>query len=117
MEPHIPSGSRTRLLPLVVTLTFSATCALYAQAPVPGRCTVTAVPTQVRSEGITEKVGDIQLACTGSTPGAMLTGNLVVFLPVSVTNRLDSNGNTTHDATLLVDIGGGYVPSALAGLV
>jgi uncharacterized protein (TIGR03437 family) len=47
----------------------------------------------------------------------MLSGNLVVFLPVSVTNRLDSNASTTHDATLLVDIGGGFVPTALAGLV
>ncbi len=117
MEPHIPSGSRIKYRLLLVTLTLSATCALHAQAPVPGRCTVTAVPTQVRSEGITEKVGDIQLACTGSTPGAVLSGNLVVFLPVSVTNRLDSNANTTHDATLLVDLGGGFVPTALAGLV
>src|SRR5262249_15657374 len=117
MEPHIPIGSRIKHRLPLVTLTLSATCALYAQAPVPGRCTVTAVPTQVRSEGITEKVGDIQLACPGSTPGATLSGNLVVYLPVSVTNRLDSNVNTTHDATLLVDLGGGYVPSAVAGLV
>ncbi len=35
-------------------------CAIYAQpSTVSGSCVVTAVPSQVRSEGITERMGDI----------------------------------------------------------
>jgi uncharacterized protein (TIGR03437 family) len=77
---------------------------------------VTAVPTQVRAEGITERVGDIILQCSGSNPGAVLAGNLSVYLPVSVTNRVDSS-NQTQDAVLSVDYGSGFVPSGVPGQV
>ena len=77
---------------------------------------MTAVPTQVRAEGITERMGDIILQCSGSNPGAVLTGNLSVFLPVSVTNRVDSS-NQTRDAVLAVDYGSGFTPTGVAGLV
>ncbi|HEY2012674.1 MAG TPA: hypothetical protein VGH38_04190 [Bryobacteraceae bacterium] len=75
------------------------------------------MPTQVRSEGITERMGDIILQCSGSNPGAVLSGNLSVFLPVSITNRLDSNSNLTHDAVLSVDYGGGFVPTGVNGQI
>ena len=66
-------------------------------------CTPSAVPPIVRSEGITERTGDILLDCTRGTPGAIVKGNLTVFLNVSVTNKLLAN-NTT-DVLLTVDTG------------
>ena len=74
------------------------------------------VPVQVRAEGLTERMGDIVVQCSGSSPGAVLSGNLTIFLPVSITNRVDSN-NLTQDAVLFVDYGSGFVPSGIAGLV
>jgi uncharacterized protein (TIGR03437 family) len=77
---------------------------------------VTAVPLQVRAEGLTERVGDILLQCSGSTPGATLSGNLTIFLlGVNITNRVDAN-NQTLDAILFVDYGSGFVPTR-TGLV
>src|SRR5713226_4558670 len=92
-------------------------CATFAQTSnFNGRCQATSNPLQVRSEGVTERLGDIQLQCSGSTPGAVFTGNLSFFFPVSVTNRVDAT-NLTHDAVVSIDIGGGLVPSAVAGQV
>ncbi len=108
------SGLLARLPLLILT---SGICATYAQTlPVSGRCAVTAVPTQVRAEGITERMGDIILQCSGSNPGAVLSGNLSVILPVSVTNRVDSS-NLTQDAVLSVDYGSGFVPTGVPGQV
>src|SRR5690348_911661 len=113
MGPHTRSGDWLCRLFALLALTISTA---YAQTlPVSGRCAVTAVPTQVRAEGLAERMGDIILQCSGSNPGAVLTGNLSVFLPVSVTNRLDANSNITHDAVLSVDYGSGYVPTGIGG--
>ena len=111
----IRSGKRTfwQLL-TILSFTISAT---YAQSlPISGRCAVSTVPTQVRAEGLTERMGDIILQCSGSNPGAVLTGNLTLFLPVSVTNRVDSN-NQALDAVVSVDYGTGFVPTATRGLI
>ncbi len=98
----------------ILTLTSSAT---YAQIlPIAGRCAVSSVPTQARLEGLTERMGDIILQCSGSTPGAVLTGNLTLFLPVSVTNRVDAS-NLAQDAVLSVDYGTGFVPTTTRGVV
>jgi uncharacterized protein (TIGR03437 family) len=67
------------------------------------------VPLQVRAEGLTERIGDILLQCSGS-PGATLSGNLTIFLAASITNRVDSN-NQTLDTVLFVDYGSGPVPN------
>ncbi len=114
MGPLIPSGERLRRL---LTLIILSACATYAQTPaVSGRCAATAVPNQVRVEGLTEQMGDILLSCSGSNPGSVLAGNLSVFLPVSITNRIDAN-NQTQDAVLSVDYGNGFVPTGIAGTV
>lgn len=99
---------------IILSLTISAT---YAQTlPIAGRCAVSTVPPQVRAEGLTERLGDILLQCSGSNPGAVLTGNLTLFLPVSVTNRVDSS-NQALDAVISVDYGTGFVPTATRGVV
>jgi uncharacterized protein (TIGR03437 family) len=61
-------------------------------------------------------MGDIQLQCSGSNPGAVLTGNLSVFLPVAVTNRVNSNNQTT-DAVISADLGSGLVPLPISGQI
>ena len=70
----------------------------------------------MRAEGLTERLGDIVLQCSGSNPGTVFSGNFALFLPVGVTNRVDSN-NQTRDAVLSVDLGSGFVPTAIAGQV
>ena len=98
-------------------ITSIAICATYAQTPpVSGTCAVTSVPSQVRVEGLAERMGDILLQCSGSNPGAVLTGNLSVFLPVSVTNRVNSNNQTT-DAVISADLGNGPVPLPISGQI
>jgi uncharacterized protein (TIGR03437 family) len=74
------------------------------------------VPAEVRTEGLAERIGDIVLQCSGSNPGAVFSGNLAVFLPVSVTNRVNSN-NITADANLDVDYGSGYASAGAVAMV
>jgi uncharacterized protein (TIGR03437 family) len=70
----------------------------------------------VRAEGLTERLGDILLQCSGSNPGTVFSGYFTLFFPVSVTNRVDAN-NLTRDAVVSVDLGSGFVPTAIAGQV
>ena len=114
MQPHIRTGKRV-LLPLA--LFFLAVCATSAQTQsFSGHCAVSSVPVQARLEGVTERLGDIVLQCSGSNPGAVLTGNLTLLFPVSVSNRVDTN-NLTRDAVVSVDYGSGFVPTSIAGQV
>lgn len=114
MGPRIRIGNRG--LPRL-PLFFLALQAISAQTqPFSGRCAVTSVPLQVRSEGVTERVGDVLLQCSGSAAGTVLSGNLSLFFPVNVTNRVDAN-NLTRDAVVSVDSGNGFVPTSMAGQV
>src|SRR4051794_33696772 len=114
MGPLTRSGKQVFLFFLLLTLTVSAT---YAQTPpFIGQCVATSVPAPVRTEGLTERLGDIQIQCSGSTPGAVLAGNLTIALPVSVTNRIGSN-NLSSDLLLSVDYGNGFVPLPTAAQV
>ena len=79
-------------------------------------CRVSTAPDVVRAEGLTERLGDIVLQCSGSNPGAVFSGNFTLFLPVAVTNRVDAN-NLSHDAEFDIDLGSGFVPTAVAGQV
>jgi uncharacterized protein (TIGR03437 family) len=108
-------GSK-RTLQILTVLSFTF-CAAFAQTePFSGRCLATSSPTLVRAEGLTERLGDIQLQCSGSVPGAVFANNLTLFLPVSVTNRVDAN-NLTRDTVLSVDYGSGFIPTAIAGQI
>src|SRR3984893_3157123 len=107
MEPPIRSGKRFTGLFILLGLSISVAYSQTSQTTL--FCTPSAVPPIVRSEGITERTGDILLDCTRGTPGALVKGNLTVFLNVSVTNKLLAN-NTT-DVLLTVDTGAGPVPA------
>jgi len=90
-------------------------------------CTASvAVPPQLRTEGLTELIGDIVLTCTG---GALLpngsvvsTANITVSLGTNVTSRILSTGNlnggptqNVSEALLLIDEPGSGLPSTIAG--
>ena len=64
------------------------------------------VPPIVRSEGVTELVGDLILNCTGGTPtpaGVNIPlSNIQIFLNTNITSRLLNSGNLS-EATMLID--------------
>lgn len=68
-------------------------------------CAVTAVPTNVRAEGITELVGDVLLTCTGGTPTAagvaVPQANVTLGLNTQLTSRLLTGGY--QDALMTID--------------
>lgn len=95
---------------VVRTLSVSlfAVGAVYGQASILS-CQASANPPLIRAEGITERLGDINLYCFGGQPNAIISGNLNIFLNVAISNRITENG--TADAYLLVDNGSGFVPA------
>src|SRR5260370_18026836 len=98
-------------------LVVSGLSAAFAQSNVDVSCLASAVPPVVRGEGISERVGDIVMNCSGGTPNAGITGNLSVFLNVNITNRL--SGNSALGVVLTADNGAGpqqiVVPALLTG--
>ena len=111
MGPNTPNGKRTVLLAALFALATGSTFAQTQPA-----CVTSGVPVQVRAEGLTERIGDILLYCSGYNPGTVLSGNLTIFLSAGITNRVDAN-NQTQDAVLFVNYGSGFVPTGIAGLV
>jgi hypothetical protein len=65
-----------------------------------------AVPPTLRSEGLTELVGDIVLNCSGGTPTPLGTqipqANITIFLNTQVTSRL-FNASNQSEAILTID--------------
>lgn len=74
-------------------------------------CTPSAVTPTLHAEGLAERLGDILLTCVDGPPGP-LSGNLIIFLNVNVTNKLTPQGNA--DAILTVDTGAGPVSAGVA---
>jgi uncharacterized protein (TIGR03437 family) len=71
-------------------------------------CAGSAVPAVVSSEGLTERLGDVVLSCSGGTPSQAVAGNLTLFLSVNITNRTAADGRT--DVALTVDNGSAPAP-------
>jgi hypothetical protein len=83
----------------------------------PLACSATvAVPPQLRSEGMTELIGDIVITCTGGsalTVGTTIpTANITVSLGTNVTSRLLSTATNASEALLLIDEPGSAVGGA-----
>ena len=76
-------------------------------------CNSTAVQAVVRTEGLTERLGEMVFTCTGNTPGGDVGASFSVYLNASVTNRVDGVGFT--DAVLTVDDGTGTTPATARG--
>lgn len=98
---------------IITSLFLIFSLGLHAQTPT--TCAASAAPYIVHSEGLAERMGDITLQCSGA-PGAVVTASLSVYLPVTITNRVNSSGYST-DASLSIDTGSGNVPSGVSGLV
>src|SRR5580700_3905907 len=74
----------------------------------PSVCVTSATPPLVRAEGLTERIGDINLTCTG-TPGNTLNANITIGLNTSLTNRISSGGTLTG-IVFTIDSGAGPQP-------
>lgn len=103
----IQSGRRAGLLVLVIS------CIGLVQAQsTPVVCAVSSVPPIVRAEGLAERVGDIVLNCPGGSTAAVISGNLTIFLSVTITDRLAANNTTSVQLT--IDTGAGSVPASVS---
>ena len=78
-----------------------AACAAIPAARGALLCQTSSVPAIVHAVGLSERMGDIGLSCTGGQPGAPLTVNLDLFLSVNITNRLAAGGAV--NAILTID--------------
>ncbi len=97
-----------RLSLLVPFVTFAS--AVSAQTAVL-TCQTSAVPQAVRSEGISERTGDMLISCSGGQPGAQISGNMIVSLNVTVTNHILPD--QTLDAYLTISNGASTTMPAL----
>lgn len=88
---------------------------MHAQTPGSLFCTANAVPTLVRQEGLTERVGDTVFNCSGGQPGAQLQLNLTIFLSANITNKISPAG--TADVNLTIDSGAGPVYAGMDPVV
>ena len=78
-------------------------------------CNSISVPPIVHTEGVTERIGDIVLNCSGGRPAAQITGNLSIFLSVNITNRVA--GSTVTDVVFTIDTGSGPQPVSVPGTI
>ncbi len=81
----------------------------------PYACSTTGATNIVRSEGLTERIGDIVFYCTG-VPNSTIQINLNVQMNSTVSNRL-SSGNTITGTILTVDNGSGPQASTVQPLL
>jgi uncharacterized protein (TIGR03437 family) len=84
---------------------------VYAQSVI--NCVASANPPVVRAEGIAERTGDVAFSCSGGQPNSTITGNLVLFLSVNVTNKVAVDG--TADVILTVNNVPANVPARVTG--
>lgn len=96
-------------IPLFVLLSFAG----LAQAQNLS-CVASANPPLLRLEGIAERTGDVAFSCSGGQPNATITGNLVLFLSVNVTNHVLADGST--DVLLTVNGAPANVPGRVTGV-
>lgn len=100
------------LLLLLLTSSFSAA---YAQASSLA-CALSAASPLLHAEGVSEKLGDILLQCSGGTAGTVVSGNLTVFLPVGITNRVTPDG-VAPEVALSYETAAGAAAAAVSGRV
>ncbi|MEO8591922.1 MAG: Ig-like domain repeat protein [Candidatus Solibacter sp.] len=113
------------LVLLFVTMTLLTPGVAFAQVGTGSQltCTVNApVAPNLRSEGNTERVGDIAISCSGGLApvlGAPIpTVNIAVFFNTTVTSRLlpvEGVSNQISEALLLIDEPGSGLPPAVPG--
>jgi len=91
--------------------------AIQAQSFSPLNCVATAVPALVRLEGLAERIGDINLNCTGGTPNGLIRGDIrVISFGGNITNKLNAATNTL-DAVLTVNTGSGEMATGASAQI
>ena len=101
------------LRPLLLVLTFLSIPTAAPAAVASLICNSTAVQAVVRTEGLTERLGEMVFTCNGNIPGGDVGASFSVFVNAPVTNRVDGDGFL--DATLMVDAGIGTIPATVRG--
>jgi hypothetical protein len=95
------------IVALMLGLQVSANAQGFGTAPAFACVANAGVPPIVRSEGVTELVGDLILNCTGGTPTPLGTpipmSNVQIFLNTNITSRLLNTSSNLSEATLLID--------------
>jgi hypothetical protein len=137
-ESKVAALKRFSIALALVAFAFSSIPSAQAQVGFPvqplGRivCTYSAVPNQVRSEGLAERTGDVRLDCTNDgvfNPDSpfnqiqqYVLANITVQLNTAVTNMLDvgGDGGNVTDAVLVINdnnnirpVAGSYFPIPL----
>jgi hypothetical protein len=66
------------------------------------RCHITCIPSHVRMAGYTERIGDIQIAFTGTLPlsASVASVDVKISLPVNVTSRFTGDG--LYDSVVII---------------
>ena len=105
-----------RFLLFFAVLLFAGSTARLANAQTALTCIPSGGPPVVKAEGITERLGDVLLNCTGGAPNAQVTINLSIFLTVNITNRVNGN-NAATDVVFTIDNGSGPQPSSVPGVL
>ncbi len=99
-----------------IRVAFLMVCAVTAALGQGFQCIALSSSPIVHAEGVTERVGDITMNCSGGQPNQPVTGNLNIFLSVNLTNRLTAGAVT--DIVVSIDNGAGpvnaNVPAVLA---
>ena len=83
--------------------------------PAQSICVPTTNAPIVRIEGITERIGEVVLSCSGA-PNSSLTANFTVALDTNVTNQI-SNGNSLNGMVFTIDSGSGPQPVLIQPLL
>jgi hypothetical protein len=77
-----------------------------------------AVTPTIRAEGLTERIGDIVVLCTGGVPfangAALPQTTITLFLNTAVTSRIQDTATGASEALLVIDDAGSSEPSAPA---
>jgi uncharacterized protein (TIGR03437 family) len=81
---------------------FGSAAILSAQS---ATCVTSAVPPIVHTEGLAERIGDINIVCNG-TPSATFNANIAVSVNTNITNRI-STGTTLTGIVFTIDSGSG----------
>ncbi|MEP6714577.1 MAG: hypothetical protein ABJC09_03325 [Terriglobia bacterium] len=104
-----PKGRVLFLLAVILSTVGSA----WGQAT---SCTPAATSTAlVHAEGLTERVGDITISCSGGAAGSTVSLTFFVTLNTNITNRVDASGAPQGIAVTL-NTGGGAIPGGLQQL-
>jgi len=116
MELAIQSGNAQKMTGICRLVCLAAVTAVVAFGQLGSvTCSPYAVPTTIHPEGLTERVGDVTITCSGGNAGtSVLITAFVGIQNATVTNAPDANGNLGINVT--INTGSGPVPVGSAQL-